>query len=177
MTFAYAVLAKILIFIFLVLIPIGFIMFLLMTIVKGAPFMTSGKNPIRRIIALAEIKPGQKAADLGSGDGRIVIAMARAGAIAHGYEINPLLVWWSRRKIVREGLSGKAFIHQKSFWNEDFSSFDLISIYGIGYIMKDLEEKLRRELPQGAKVAANAFEFPNWQYAKRDNGIFLYEQK
>ncbi len=170
-------LLKALIFIFLVIVPIGFIMFLLMTIVKGAPFMISGKNPIRRIIKLAEIKPGQKAADLGSGDGRIVIAMARAGANAHGYEINPFLVWWSRRKIAEAGLSDKAFIHQKSFWNENFSSFDLVSIYGIGYIMKDLEEKLRRELPRGAKVAANAFEFPAWKHIKRDNGVFLYEQK
>ena len=167
-------LLKVLIFIFLVLIPAGFIIFLLMTIVKGAPFVTSGANPIRRMIDLFEIKPGQKAADLGSGDGRIVIAMARAGAIAHGYEINPLLVWWSRRKIAKEGLSGKAFIHQKSFWNEDFSSFNLISVFGIGYIMKDLEEKLRRELPRGAKVAANVFEFPAWKYSKRDNGVFLY---
>lgn len=170
----YNFLLKALIFVFLVVVPAGFIIFLLMTIVKGAPFMISGKNPIRRIIKILEIKPGQKAADLGSGDGRIVIAMARAGAIAHGYEINPFLVWWSRRKIAREGLSGKAFIHQKSFWNENFSSFDFISIYGIGYIMKDLEEKLQRELPVGAKVAANAFEFPTWKYAKRDNGVFLY---
>lgn len=170
-------LLKTLIFVFLVLAPAGFIMFLLMTIVKGAPFMISGKNPIRRIIRLLEIKPGQKAADLGSGDGRIVIAMARAGAIAHGYEINQLLVWWSRKKIAEAGLSDKAFIHQKSFWNEDFSSFDLISIYGIGYIMKDLEEKLRRELPVGAKVAANAFEFPTWKYAKKDNGVFLYTKE
>lgn len=139
--------------------------------------MISGRNPIRRIIRLAQFEPGQKAADLGSGDGRIVIAMAKAGAIAHGYEINPFLVWWSRKKIAKEGLSDKAFIHHKSFWNEDFSSFDFISIYGIGYIMKDLEEKLRRELPQGAKVAANAFEFPTWEHTKRDNGVFLYEQK
>ncbi len=172
-----SILLKIPVFIFLVVLPIGFIMFLLMTIVKGAPFMISGASPIRRMIKVLGIKPGQKAADLGSGDGRIVIAMARAGAVAHGYEINPVLVWWSRKKIAKEGLTDKAFIHQKSFWNEDYSSFDLITIFGIGYIMKDLEAKLRRELPVGAKVAANAFQFPTWKYSAKDNGVFLYEKE
>lgn len=145
-----------------------------MTIIKGAPFMFSSRNPIKRTVNLFEIKTGQKAADLGSGDGRVVMALARSGAVAHGYEINPFLVWWSRRKISQAGLADRAFIHQKSFWHENFSSFDCVFIYGIGYIMKDLEEKLRRELPRGAKVAANAFQFPTWKYAKKDNGVFLY---
>ena len=64
------------------------------------PFFTSGLGYapsttaiIDRMIKLLNIKPGEKAVDIGSGDGRVVIALAKAGAEAHGYEINPLLVW------------------------------------------------------------------------------------
>lgn len=160
----------------LLAVPAGFIVLMIATIVKGAPFMVSGGNAVKKIIKLSNLKSGQKAADLGSGDGRIVIALAKAGAIAHGYEINPILVWWSRRKIKKEGLEGRAFVHQKSFWNADFSSFDLISIYGIDYIMRDLQEKLQRELKVGAKVAANAFEFPDWEYSKKEGSIYFYEK-
>ena len=158
----------------LLAIPVWFIVLMIASIVKGAPFMVSGKNAIRKIIKLSGLKPGQKAVDLGSGDGRVVIEMAKAGAIAHGYEINPILVWWSRRKIKSEGLEGKAFIHRGSFWDADFSPFDLVSIYGIDYIMKDLQEKLQRELKVGAKVAANAFVVPDWEHEREDNGVYIY---
>lgn len=139
--------------------------------------MISGRKAIKKIIDLAGIKPGQKAADLGSGDGRIVIAFAKAGAVAYGYEINPFLVWWSKRKIKAEGLEGKAFIYQKSFWEADFSSFDAVSIYGIDYIMSDLEKKLQKELRAGSRVLANSFTFPSWQPSKKDNPVYLYEQR
>jgi Xaa-Pro aminopeptidase len=64
--------------------------------IRGAPFVLTGSRTVKTMTALANIQPGEKAADLGSGDGRILIAIARAGAEAHGYEINPFLVLWSR---------------------------------------------------------------------------------
>ncbi|MBU4142330.1 hypothetical protein KKE99_05680, partial [Patescibacteria group bacterium] len=62
----------------------------------GAPYVPIPKNGLDKMVEFANIKFGQKAVDLGSGDGRIMIAMAKAGAIVHGYEINPLLVWWTQ---------------------------------------------------------------------------------
>mgnify|MGYP001577833905 FL=1 len=129
------------------------------------------------MIKLLDIRPGEKAADIGSGDGRIVIAMARAGAETHGYEIDPLLIWRSRRKIRQAGLQNKSFIHWKDFWNEDFSSFDIVTVYGIKHIMKKLEEKLKKELKPGARVVSNGFKFPTWQPLKSQDGLHLYIQK
>lgn len=70
----------------------------------NAPYAPSVKNRLDAMLDLANIQPGDKAVDLGSGDGRVVIAMAQAGAEAHGYEINPWLVLWSRYAIRRAGL-------------------------------------------------------------------------
>lgn len=154
-----------------------FILMFVSSMVKGAPFMISGKRAIKKIIELSNIQAGQKAVDLGSGDGRIVIAFAKAGAIAYGYEINPILVWLSKRKIKKEGLQDKAFIYQKSFWDANFSLFDIVSIYGIDYIMSDLEKKLHQELKPGSKVLANAFTFPRWKPVKKDDPVYLYEKK
>ena len=89
---------------------------------RGAPFVPSGSETVKRMVKLGDIHWGEKAADLGSGDGRIVIGLAKAGAEAHGYEINPFLVLWSRRQIRRAGLSDKAFVHWTSFWKQDYAS-------------------------------------------------------
>ena len=66
--------------------------FIIPILFYGAIFARSKDEIVEKMILLADVKPGQKAIDFGSGDGRLVIAMARAGAEAHGYEINPFLV-------------------------------------------------------------------------------------
>lgn len=143
----------------------------------GAPYVSIPKNGLDKMIEFAAIKPGQKAVDLGSGDGRIMIAMAKAGAIVHGYEINPVLVWWTRRKIEKEGLEGKAFVYLKSFWNEDLSSFDVVTLFGVRKIMRRLQDKLDKELKPGAKIISFGFSFPDWQIVKKEQATFLYEKK
>ncbi len=152
-----------------------FFVYLLLPSVRGAPFVVSEDVDIETMIRLARVKPGARAVDLGSGDGRIVIAFARAGAQAHGYEINPFLVMRARRNIRNAGLEGRAFAHWKSFWGENLSSYDIVTLYGITYIMKGLEEKLGRELKSGARVLSNYFTFPGWVPKEKDGRICLYK--
>lgn len=150
--------------------------FLIRSMVRGAPFVPTRPEITEEMIRLLEIRPGEKAVDLGSGDGRLVVALARAGAEAHGYEINPLLVWWSRSTIRKLGLRGRAFIHRKSFWGADLSGFNLVTLYGISYIMKGLEQKLQKELRPNARVVSNAFPFPGWPYERKQGPVYLYRR-
>lgn len=140
----------------------------------GGPFVSSNKKIIEKMISFLGINSGDKAADLGSGDGRLVIALAKAGAEAHGYEINPFLVWLSRKNIEKAGLQGKAFVHRKNIWKTDLSQFNIIAVYGISYMMKKLEAKLKKELKPGSKIVSNYFTFPIWQYSKKEEGVYLY---
>ncbi len=140
---------------------------------RGAPFLPTHTPTADRLITKLNLKPGDKFADLGSGDGRLVIAAAQKGAEAHGYEINPVLVLWSRQKIKRLGLDHQAFIHWKSFWRQNFSGFDALAIFGITGIMVRLSQKLSRELKPGTRVACNIFPLPDWQ-GEKDQGIYYY---
>ena len=160
--------------IFLELALIIFLFLALYLMLQGAPFVPIHGSKLEKINKLANLRPGMKIADLGSGDGRIVIALAQAGAEAHGYEINPLLVLWSRHKIRKLKLSSRAFVHWKSFWSADFSSFDLIVIFGINHIMKRLENKLQRELKPGAKVVCLIFPLPTWPETAKTEKTYLY---
>ena len=144
--------------------------------VKGAQFAVTTPSKVIKIIAVIEKYKKGKITDLGSGDGRIVIAAARAGFEAHGYEINPFLVWLSRRKIKRAGLEKKAFIHRQDLWRVNLSGYDIITLFGVGHRMKKFETKLRTELKPGAIVISNYFQFPSWPSTALDDNIYLYRQ-
>ncbi len=159
----------------LVFILIAFLNLLFPLIFWGAIYVPSKKEKINKIIEFAEVKPGEKAVDLGSGDGRLVIALAKAGAEAYGYEVNPILVRKSKINIRRAGLENKAFINWGSFWQADLSEFDIIIIYGMKHVMGRLEKKLRKELKKDARIVSNTFKFPTWSPKKKDNNIYLYE--
>jgi cyclopropane fatty-acyl-phospholipid synthase-like methyltransferase len=143
------------------------------SLVFGAPYAAIGKKRLAAMLNLAKIKKGDKAADLGSGDGRIVMALAKAGALADGYEINPLLYILSKYRIRKEGVR-HANIFLKDLWKKDLSIYDVVTLYGNFPMMGRLEKKLQTELRPGSKVVSNHFQFPNWKYAKKERDVYLY---
>lgn len=143
----------------------------------GAPFQPINNKKLKTIISLVKSNKKQKAADLGSGNGKIVIALAKQGIEAHGYEINPFLVMYSRHKIKKAGLKGKAFVHWKSFWKTNLEKYNLIILFQFSTIMKRLERKLKKELKPKSKVISYHWKFPTWKPIKTLNkDIYLYKK-
>ena len=140
----------------------------------GAIYDPSSSAETRLMADLADVQPGEKAADLGSGDGRVVIALALKGAEAHGYEVNPFLVAVSRRKIRQSGLNGCAFIHWGNFWRRNLASYDLVTVFQVGFVMARLEAKLKRELAPGSRVVSHYWRFPGLQPERVQGSIYLY---
>ncbi len=141
------------------------------------PFVPSTWEAAATMVALSEPKKGQRMVDLGSGDGRIIISFAREGVEANGYETNERLVEESRENILRENLGKFGFVHEKDYWEEDLSLYDIITIYGMSSMMERLEEKLDKELKPGAKVVSNIFTFPHWKSKEVINNVYLYLPK
>ena len=161
-----------LIFILPVLILILLALYLLF---QGAIYVPSNEKAINAIIKMAKLKKGGKIADLGSGDGRIVIAFARSGIQAHGFEINPFLVLFSRWNIKKEKLTDRASIHWQDFWKINFNPYNAVVVFGIDYMMGRLEKKLRSEMRPGSKILLNIFPFPKWPYSQKKHGVYLYK--
>lgn len=175
--YIFLIFAVLLIFLLFAMGMIGHIIFFsVIPMISGAFYASTKKEALETMARLARVKQNEKAIDIGSGDGRIVIALAKAGAMAYGYDINPLLVWWSRFKIRRAGLRGRAFVFWRDFWHQKFDSFDIVTVYGITRIMKGLEKKLRRELKPGARVISHGFQFPTWQCLEQSGRVYLYKQ-
>lgn len=144
--------------------------------IRGAMYAPTSPEVIRAMLSLLQVQPGTHAIDIGSGDGRIVIALAKAGAYADGVESNLFLVLWSRYCIRKAGVSDRAHVYWRSFWRMDLSQYHSVTLFGIFYIMRGLEEKLQKELPSGARVVSNYFQFPRWKPAQGVDGVHLYEK-
>jgi len=142
---------------------------------KGAVYVPSKDLAIETMLSLAKVKKNMPTVDLGSGDGRVVAAFAHAGASADGYEINPWLVFKAKRRLSQLGFGKKTRIYLQSYWNVDLSKYQVVTVYGITYIMESLEEKLLSELKPGTLVISNYFTFPTWKKLKTINGIHLYK--
>lgn len=135
---------------------------------RGAPFLATRTDRVKTALMLANIQPGEQVIDLGSGDGRFVIAAAKRGAQAMGYEINPWLVWQSRRR--------GATVIWGSLWQADLSKFDVVFLFFLPVHLPNLEQKLRKELKPGARVVSVAFPLPTWEIAETDNNVYLYQR-
>ena len=61
--------------------------FIFLPLIIGAPFESTNKKILRKVIEFSKIKKGEKVADLGSGNGKIVIEFAKLSAVAevHGF--------------------------------------------------------------------------------------------
>lgn len=141
----------------------------------GAPFESTVKKRVNKMIEFSRVSKNEKIVDLGSGNGKIVIEFAKKGIEAHGYEINPFLVYISRKRIKKLFLQDKAFIHRKNFMKEDLSDYDVVFIFQIWYMMGKLEKKLKKELKKGSRIVSNTWKFPNWKPRKQSKGVYLYK--
>ena len=147
---------------------------------SGAPFVPLEPQIINRIMELAQIKSSDIFYDLGSGDGRLVIAAAYQGARAYGIEIDPFRVWYSRFCIFLFGLNRRATIIQRNIFDVNLSSANVVTTYLLQKTNDKLFEKLTRELKPGTRVVSAAFNFPKWKPATIDpNGpiygpLYLY---
>lgn len=149
----------------------------------GAPFVPLEPEVVDRIMDMAKIQPREIFYDLGSGDGRLVIAAALRGAKAYGVEIDPFRVWYSRLCIFIFGLSTQAHIIQKSFLDVDLSKADIITTYLLQETNDKLYPKLIKEIRPNTRLVSAAFNFPKLKPVKIDprgpiyGPLYLYHYK
>src|SRR5258706_13724431 len=144
-----------------------------MSIIPFIPYFQTSRYRVATMVELANPKIGDKTADLGAGDGRITIAFAKVGVETHGYELDKPRAELAKQTIIKENLTN-AFIHEKDFWHEDLSGYDIICCYPMPTIMGRLQRKLRDELKPGSRILLNYFPFVGWKEKKIKDNIYLY---
>lgn len=143
----------------------------LYAMIKGAPYLPTTKARVQKMIKLADIKKGTKVSDLGSGDGRLVFAAAKQGAIAKGYELSVPLYIWTKAKSF---FTTNASFHYNDFWRVDHSDQEVIFCFLLVETMKRFETEIWPTLKPGTKVISNSFRLPNEQPVFDENGVKMY---
>lgn len=161
---------------YLAIIAIVVCIMLLYFLLQGPIFVPTLNATVQKMLDEITVTSETRIVDLGSGDGRIVIAFAQKGAQVVGYEINPLLVWYSRFKIHQAGVGDRAKIVTANFWSHNLEEFNVVVVFGIGHIMQKLSGKLIRELKPGAVVVSNAFHIPGLREIKSVGSLLLYQK-
>lgn len=126
---------------------------------------------IERALRLASVGPGTRFLDLGCGDGRVLVAAARLGAVARGIEIDPAVAEIARGNLAAAGVEGDVVV-------DDIYSAPLEADVTYAYLTPVTLSRLRRrfaELPQGARVVTPRYPIAGWQPASVDEGCYLYE--
>lgn len=117
---------------------------------------------VNRMLAIAGVSAKDILIDLGSGDGRTVIAAAKIGARSLGIEYNPDMVDLSKRNATEAGLSDKTKFMQADLFECDLSEATVITMFLLPEINLKLRPKLL-ELKPGTRIVSNTFTMGDWE--------------
>ena len=135
-----------------------------------APFVATPTSVVRKMLILAELKPGEVLYDLGSGDGRAVIMAAKDfGAKSVGVELRDDLAKRALSSIQELALNDKPEIMQKDIFDIDLSSADVVFLYLTTSANEKVKPKLEAELKTGTRVVSHDYEILGWKPLKVEN--------
>jgi len=146
-------------------------------LLKGAPYLPVRRKEQQLALDLLELQPGDTVVDLGSGDGAFLLAAAKAGLVAYGFELNPILClvskvrcWKYRRQV---------HIYWGDFWKVDFPAETKgVYVFLLDRFMERLGKKLERQsqvLRRPLKVVSYTFQIPGRKPQAQKGGLFRYD--
>ncbi|MGD0803420.1 MAG: methyltransferase domain-containing protein [Candidatus Bathyarchaeia archaeon] len=135
-----------------------------------APFVPSPMDVVRKMLELAELKPGEVLFDLGCGDGRIVLVAGKDfGSRAVGVDLNAMLINQARNEAEKLGLGKVVRFIDGDMFDVDLSSADVVTMYLLTSANEKVRPKLESELRIGARVVTHDFPIINWRCRSRLN--------
>ena len=129
---------------------------------KDVVWVPSPPEMVNKMMELGRVTPNDFVMDLGSGDGRNVIAAAKLGARALGVEYNPDMVALSRRLAQEAGVGDKAQFVQGDMYEYDISKATVMALFLLPVNMNKLAPKFFNLAP-GSRIVANTFGIDGWE--------------
>jgi len=142
------------------------------------PYVPSDDEVVEAMLKLAGVGPKDLLYDLGSGDGRIVIAAAkRHGARAIGIEMDPLRIADAMEYAGDEGVECQVDFLEEDLFDTDLSPATVVTMYLLESINAQLRPRLLETLRPGSRIISHAFDMGDWQpdQCMRLNGATIYK--
>src|SRR5262245_57931457 len=140
-------------------------------------YVPTSNGVAEAMLKLANTTAADVVYDLGSGDGRIVIAAAKKyGARGVGIEIDPALIKEATRNAAKAGVADTVTFRQEDLFKTDLSEATVVTLYLSNSINMRLQMLLQRQLKPGARVVSHRFTMGDWkpEAERRLEGTTIY---
>ncbi|MGE0462532.1 MAG: class I SAM-dependent methyltransferase [Vicinamibacterales bacterium] len=129
---------------------------------KDVVWVPTPESLVEKMLDMATVTARDVVMDLGSGDGRNVIAAARRGARAVGVEYNPEMVALSRRNAEKAGVAGRATFIEGDMFAADISEATVLALFLLPSNLEKLKDKFLALRP-GTRIVLNTFGIEGWE--------------
>lgn len=142
-------------------------------------FVPTPPDVVDAMLKLAKVTSNDVVYDLGSGDGRIVIAAAKSyGARGVGIDIDPERTREATANARAAGVGDKVMFVTADVLTADVTPATVVMLYLSPSFNSRLAPKLMKELKPGTRVVSHAFDIPGWKVQQRvvvsDRPLFLW---
>jgi SAM-dependent methyltransferase len=128
------------------------------------PFVPMADAVVRRMLTVADVRPGEIVYDVGAGDGRIIATAAcDFNAKAVGVKLHNSRYELITERIRLEGLDKLARAIKADFLNVDLSNANVVTLYLLNSVNSTIRPKLERELKPGARIVSHDFPIQGWK--------------
>jgi SAM-dependent methyltransferase len=141
------------------------------------PYAETRPQVVRLMLDMARVGPSDRLLDLGTGDGRILIAAARdRGASGLGVDIDPALIEDAQANARRAGVAERAAFRTQDLFAARFSDFSVVTMFLLPEVNLRLRPRLLAELRPGARIVSHAFDMGEWRpdETRRAGGSTVY---
>ena len=129
---------------------------------KDVIWVPTPPSLVEKMLDMAAVTPKDFVMDLGSGDGRNVIAAAKRGARALGVEYDENLVQVSRQAAKAEGVADRAKFVQGDMYEADISKATVLALFLLPDNLQRLKHKFER-LRRGTRIVTNGYQIAGWE--------------
>ena len=129
---------------------------------KDVVWVPTPQELVDKMLDMAKVTPQDIVMDLGSGDGRNVIAAAKRGARAFGFEFNPDMVALARRKAQEAGVTHLATFVEGDMYEADISKATVLALFLLPSNLDKLAPKFLALNP-GTRMVNNTFQVTGWE--------------
>jgi len=129
---------------------------------KDVVWVPTPPELVEKMLDMAKVTPEDVVMDLGSGDGRNIIAAAKRGAVAIGVEYNPDMVALSNQSAKEAGVADKARFIEGDMYTADISKATVMALFLLPDNLRKLTDKFMALKP-GSRLVLNTFAIPDWE--------------
>lgn len=127
------------------------------------PYIPTPNAAVDKMLELAKVGPGDLVLDMGSGDGRIVIAAAQLGARGRGVEINSDLIERSNRNAERANVAHLTEFRQEDMFETSLSDVSVLTLYVLTQSNLRLRPRILEQMQPGSRVVSHQFGMQDWE--------------